>query len=120
MPLTLQLQGLAAVPLQTGDNFTVGPWSIIGQIAPILLSSSLTSSGSTTIAVPSNSIGVIVTPPSTNGVTLTMKLGTTGDTGYKIPMATRSIVNWDPNNIPANLYVVTGGTFSGYCTFLFF
>jgi len=114
MGMTLQLQSTADSDTAFGSIGT-GPISFVGNIAPIVQAVNL-ASGANTITPPANAIGVVICPPTTNVVALTLK-GVTGDTGVSIPASSPSVHLF--GTLPATFVVTAGSATTGYTQFLF-
>ncbi len=121
MPLTLNLQGTAAVPISSG-SLTVGPISVTGTAIPQPVNVNVTAAG-LTITVPTTNtgtwVGMIITPPTNNAFTITYRT-TVGDTGINLPQNTPSLIVFDPANVPATIYLKSGTTTVGQTQLLFF
>lgn len=113
MILTIQSSAAATLPF---GSLSVGPINITGNIAPQLSLVNL-ASGFNSITVPSGAIGVIITPPTTNAVALTLK-GVTGDTGISIPAAATSLVTF--GTTPSTIGITAASATTGNTQFIFF
>lgn len=118
MPLTLNIQSAAPFTTADGGTQSVGPANVTGTITPVAYSLVLVS-GNNSFTVPAGAVGCLITPPNTNTVALKTKT-TSGDTGENIPQATPSLRQFDPNNLPATLYINAASNTTGNTTVLFF
>lgn len=79
----------------------------------------LGSGSATTIPVPTWALGVIIEPSSvaTNNL---LYAEHSGDTLRNISPLNPTVIAFDPNNLPANIYLESSGTDSYYTTATFF
>ena len=73
--MQLQVQSTSAAPT-LGGSYSFGPYTVTGSITPVIAYQNL-ASGDNAFSVPAGSVGMIIIPPSTNGVALRLK-GTSG------------------------------------------
>ncbi len=116
MGLVLQIQSTAAVATGFG-SLTVGPITVTGSNTPTIVNTTLTS-GANTITVPSGAVACVITPPSGNGVALTLK-GVTGDTGVHISQTTPSLIVFDGSNLPSTFVITAASLTTGSTQILF-
>jgi hypothetical protein len=76
-------------------------------------------SGANTIAVPSWASGVLIQPPSGNGVALTLK-GVTGDTGIPISETGPTLLSFTTATIPSSFVITAASLTTGDTTITFF
>jgi hypothetical protein len=121
MALVMTLQSTAAVPVNnSAESVSVGPITITGTLAVPTYQSVNLASGLNTITLPTGTVsGCLVSPPTSNTQTLTLK-GVTGDTGVKMPQASPFLILFDTANNPATFAITAGGATTGFTNFLFF
>ncbi len=117
MAATVVIQGTAAVVTGFGD-LSIGPISITGTIAPQVVNTVL-ASGANTILIPTDSVGVIITPPTASAIALKLQ-GIAADTGINIPQGTPSIFLFDLLNTPASFVITAASLTTGQTQFVFF
>lgn len=118
MGISLVIQSAAIVTLPGPNSLTVGPVTITGTINPQISQVTL-ASGFNSVTVPAGAVGVMITPPSNNAFTLTMK-GIIGDTGIKISMTTTSVFIFDSVNLPATIGITASGLTTSATQIMFF
>lgn len=75
--------------LPTGSKF-IGPFTINNTTSVGAVTELSTASGDNTVTIPTNAIGCVIEPPTTNTAALKLK-GAGGDTGIQIAVATPSL-----------------------------
>jgi hypothetical protein len=95
---------------QQGSRQPLGSFTIpFGSVVDV---QTVTVDGTTEIAVPAGALGVAIIPPAGN-TTPTLKFKTvSGDSGVFIAPGVPSVIEFDPDNLPANIYLVSGGSVS--------
>jgi len=112
---TLTLSGIQTGVAEGAESIslTVSLGSVHESL-PVVLAS-----GANTITVPAGAVdGVVIVPPASNTVGLTLK-GVTGDTGVRISPSSFSVVWFDPTAVPASLVVTATAAVSSATQFIF-
>ena len=91
---TVALQSLNTIPVSSGSVNINVQWQITAPVDSRTLQT--LASGANTIAVPTGATICIITPPTTNTNTLTLK-GVTGDTGVLISKVTPTVISLGVN-----------------------
>lgn len=97
--------------IQTGTGVgrvPLGPFNVpFGDVTEVLTE---TVNTAVTIPVPPGAQGVSISPPPGN-TTPSLKVKTvSGDSGTFIGPGTPSVIQFDPANLPANIYLVSSGS----------
>ena len=116
--MNLNIQSAANYRTPDGGSASLGPITVSGSITPEETFANLLS-GNNSFSVPASSVGCIITPPTTNAIVLKAKT-TSGDTGINIPQNVPSLFVFDPNNLPAAMYINAASNTTGNTTVLFF
>lgn len=116
--MNLNIQSAANYTTPDGGSASLGPITVAGTITPVETFANLVS-GNNSLAVPSGAVGCVITPPTTNAIVLKAKT-TSGDTGINIHQSQPSMLRFDPNNLPATLYINAASNTTGNTTVLFF
>jgi hypothetical protein len=101
------IQGIQTGTAQ-GGRVPLGPFNVpFGDVTDI---QTVTVNTTATIAVPAGAQGVSISPPPGN-LTPSLKFKTvSGDSGTFIGPGTPSVIQFDPENLPADIYLVSGGS----------
>lgn len=70
--MQLQAQSVSSVAT-LGGTFSFGPYTVTGSITPVI-NQAVLGSGDNAFTVPTGSVGMIIIPPTTNGVALRAKM----------------------------------------------
>ncbi|MGA9527150.1 MAG: hypothetical protein WBS24_03430 [Terriglobales bacterium] len=91
-----------------GSRVPLGPFNVpFGDVTDI---QTVTVNTTATIAVPAGALGVAITPPIGN-TTPSLKFKTvSGDQGTFIGPGQPTVIEFDPANLPADVYLVSGGS----------
>lgn len=123
MPVTLVLQSSAPFTNAFGGAENIGPITFTGTAPPTRQQVSVLSTG-TTIAVPTPPsgafIGVIITPPSVGGITITYSTTATSGNAINIPQGTPTVFFFDTANLPTNIYLKSGSNLASPTQIEFF
>jgi hypothetical protein len=93
---------------QQGGRNPLGPFNI--PFGDITDTQTVTVNTTATIAVPAGCGGVCIIPPAGN-TTPSLKFKTiSGDSGTFIAPGVPTVIEFDPDNMPTNLYLVSGGS----------
>lgn len=104
---TFTIGGLAA-GLSSGQKI-IGPLTITGNEALGQVTDILLAMGSNTVPVPTGAYAVLIVPPTNYTGTLIYKT-VVGDTGSYISPSNPTVIAFDPNNTPTNLYLVASSS----------
>lgn len=104
---TWQLAGVQSGTAQGGQT-SLGPFAIafgpVTEVSPVLVNTTAT------VSIPATAAGVCIIPPIGN-TTPSIKFKTvSGDSGTFIDPGQPTLVQFDANNQPANLYLVSGSS----------
>lgn len=117
MGLVLNVQSQTAFSTAFG-SLSIGPFITTGTITPQVASLNL-QSGNNSFTVPASAVGCVIVPPAANAVVLKAKT-TSGDVGVNIPQNAPSVLLFDPNNLPATLYINAASGTTGQTQIVFF
>lgn len=107
-----------ATPVPWGKA-AVGPFTVDGTLSPFYSYKGSLASGNNPLTVPDGCTGFIFTPPVGNAVGLLLK-GATGDEGISIPPGRPFFYVFDPELVPAAIYVDAAGDIDGEFEVVFF
>ena len=101
-----------------GQSLTWAPATAVGNAASPAVTLQVTlSSGTTTIAVPTGSVGFCYVPPVNSVVTKQLK-GNSGDTGLPMSTSYPSPYDWEGSATPpANIYITANAIEAGLIYF---
>lgn len=95
---------------QQGGRQPLGSFTVpFGSVVDV---QTITVDTTATIPVPAGALGVAIIPPAGN-TTPSLKFKTvSGDSGTFIAPGVPSVIEFDPDNLPANIYLMSGGSVS--------
>ena len=95
---------------QQGSRQPLGSFTVpFGSVVDV---QTVTVDTTVTIPVPAGALGVAIIPPAGN-TTPSLKFKTvSGDSGVFIAPGVPSVIEFDPDNLPTNIYLVSGGSVS--------